>query len=115
MANSDFCRSRLPMTVEAAGWSYNFVERRTASGCRWLGRIACFLKADKYADHVGAGAPVYLIVVLEYLAAEVLELAGNTARDNKKTRIIPRHIHLAVPNNEDLNMHEWWQCCWWRH
>lgn len=36
-----------------------------------VGRIARFLKSGKYAERVGAGAPVYLSAVLEYLAAEV--------------------------------------------
>lgn len=52
---------------------------------------------------MGAGAPVYLAAVLEYLCAEILELAGNAARDNKKARIVPRHITLAVKNDEELN------------
>ncbi|KAH8064507.1 histone H2A [Aureococcus anophagefferens] len=68
-----------------------------------VARLNRFLKKGKYATRVGVGAGVYMGAVLEYLCAEILELAGNAARDNKKARIIPRHIQLAVRNDEELN------------
>ncbi|XP_021772899.1 histone H2A.1-like [Chenopodium quinoa] len=67
-----------------------------------VGRIGRFLKKGRYAQRLSSASPVYLAAVLEYLAAEVLELAGNAARDNKKSRIIPRHVLLAVRNDDEL-------------
>lgn len=85
----------------AAGKS---VSRSKKAGLQFpVGRIARFLKKGRYAERVGAGAPVYLAAVMEYLAAELLELAGNAAKDNKKTRIVPRHLQLAVRNDEELS------------
>mmetsp|Transcript_101982 Transcript_101982/g.124794 ORF Transcript_101982/g.124794 Transcript_101982/m.124794 type:complete len:133 (-) Transcript_101982:138-536(-) len=68
-----------------------------------VGRLARYLKKGNYAQRVGGATPVYVAAVLEYIVAEVLELAGNAAKDNKKLRIVPRHIQLAVRNDDELN------------
>jgi len=79
------------------------VSRSKKAGLEFpVGRVHRYLKQGKYTSRIGAGAPVYLAAVLEYLASEILELAGNAARDNKKSRIIPRHLQLAVRNDDEL-------------
>ncbi|XP_078002249.1 histone H2A-like [Phascolarctos cinereus] len=68
-----------------------------------VGRIYKYLKAGNYAERISAEAPIFLAAVMEYLTAELLELSGNVAQANKKTRISPRHIQLALHNDEELH------------
>tara|TARA_B100000787_G_scaffold167589_2_gene154654 strand:- start:1920 stop:3203 length:1284 start_codon:yes stop_codon:yes gene_type:complete len=68
-----------------------------------VGRVHRKLKLGRYASRIGASAPVFLAAALEYLTGEVLELACEAADRHKKKRIVPRHILLAVRDDEDIS------------
>ncbi|XP_037052263.1 histone H2A-beta, sperm-like isoform X1 [Bradysia coprophila] len=67
-----------------------------------IGRIERNLRKGNYAKRISSSSAVCLTSVLEYLCAEVLELAGNAAQQNKRIRITPRHIMLAIENDAEL-------------
>merc|ERR1711964_597491 len=62
-------------------------------------RISRHCKKTRVAPKTG----VFTSAVMEYIAAEVLELAGNAAKEKKKKTIFPKHLQTAIRNDEELN------------
>jgi hypothetical protein len=52
---------------------------------------------------VSRKAAIHFTGFIEYIATEVLELAGNATKDNKVAIISPRHIMLVVRGDEELD------------
>lgn len=80
------------------------MRKRVLAGLEFpIARTGRLIRSLSTVPRLGQSAPIYLAAVLEYICAEILELAGNSTRDAKRLRIIPRHIMLAIKNDHELN------------
>jgi len=102
--------SSLIVTQDSSGKQKTETRSQRAGLAFSISRIENIMRGQKKTggdktskDRVGSGSAIYLTAVVEYLTAEILELAGNAARDNGLVRIKPRHIMLAIRNDEELN------------
>jgi histone H2A len=68
-----------------------------------VGRIKRKLKELMVGQRVGVGSSIYLAATLEYLTAELLEIAGNDAKNDHKKRITPMNIKRSLKSDDEMN------------
>ena len=89
-SNSKKMKKLTPATVKRSGLTFPAVRVRRN-----------MIKA-RFGKKVHSSAGLFLAAVLEYLTAEILELSGNAARDNKRNLLTPRHVQMAIQHDEEL-------------
>ena len=68
-----------------------------------VGRLGRMLRDANYCPRVGSTAPVAMAAVIEYICQEIVELAGDYAKEGDRKRITPKHIQDAIRSDEELN------------
>ena len=66
-------------------------------------KIMKLMKKDRLAKQVGMRPAIVMTAVCEYICTEILDLASTIAQENNKKRIVPRHLMLAISQDEELS------------
>nr|XP_055194135.1 spidroin-2-like [Nyctereutes procyonoides] len=66
-------------------------------------QVERLLRAGRYANRLGASAPIFLAAVIQFLTATVLGLAGDEARHRRSAYITPELVDRALHNHELLS------------
>ena len=68
-----------------------------------VGRLNRLLKHGRYSERSSASAGAFMSGVLEYLTAEIFEVAGNICEQHKKKTIAPKHLNLGIRSDEEFS------------
>ncbi|KYO35575.1 histone H2A-beta, sperm [Alligator mississippiensis] len=79
------------------------VSRSSRAGLLFpVSRIDGLLRKGQFAERIGAGAPVYMAAVLQYLTHEIMDITGEVTKRSKKRRISQQHLQLAIQSDGEL-------------
>lgn len=92
----------MPLAKPAAGKKKAESKQKRAGLMFPVSRVNRSIKARSKFKRVGGSAPVYATAVLEYLTAEILELAGNHTLSGKRKRVTPEDVVVAIRSDADL-------------
>ena len=66
-------------------------------------KIRNLLKKDSQ-EKISLNGSIFLAAVLEYLSAEIMDLAGTCTKNFNKKIIVPRYIQLACQHDNELKV-----------
>ena len=91
-------------TERGEGHNKKKVSRSEKAGLVFpVGRISSYMRTGGFSKMIGATAPVYLAAVMEYVIQEIIEVAWECVKKEKKARITPKHISMSIKNDDELN------------
>ena len=68
-----------------------------------VARSIRLMKEARLSERISVTAGAFMAGVLEYICAEILEMAGNVAEEQGRKTITPKHINLGVRADAELN------------